>query len=90
VYGWVWRKLPGPWPVRTLEALGLFFAVCALLVVVVFPWVEPQLPFSDNVVDGSGTSPEATDPAATAPAAPTPSLPTPGTGDGSGPLPGDG
>jgi hypothetical protein len=62
LYGWLWRRLPGPWPVRALEALGLFVAVCALLITVVFPWIEPQLPFSDNVVDGSVPTAPATDP----------------------------
>ena len=84
MYGWLWRRLPGPWPVRALEALGLAFAVCALLIVVVFPWVEPKLPFSDNVVDGSGGSA----PASTAPATPV-TTPPPAPGGSSG-LAGDG
>jgi hypothetical protein len=90
LYGWLWRKLPGPWPVRTLEALLLIAAVCTLLITVVFPWVEPQLPFSDNVVDGGvPTSPTGTSPAGTEQAGTgtTPAPVTGGTDDG---LAGDG
>lgn len=53
MYGWLWRTLPGGWPLKTLQSLVLFFGVCVVLLLVVFPWVEPKLPFSDNVVDGS-------------------------------------
>ena len=47
----MWRKLPGPWPVKALEALVAFGAVVVLLFTVVFPWVEPRLPFNDVTVD---------------------------------------
>lgn len=67
MYGWLWRKLPGRWPVKLLEALVLTAAICLLLVAVVFPWIEPKLPFSENTVDGSGGSSSTTDPGATAP-----------------------
>ncbi|MCW2684767.1 MAG: uncharacterized protein JWP33_2680, partial [Blastococcus sp.] len=36
---------------RALQALVLLLAVCALLLFVVFPWVEPRLPFNDVTVD---------------------------------------
>jgi hypothetical protein len=49
----MWRKLPGPWPVKLLEALVAFAAVVVLLFTVVFPWIEPRLPFNDVTVDGS-------------------------------------
>jgi len=51
VYAWMWRKLPGPWPVKALEALLAFAAVVLLLFTVVFPWLEPRLPFNDVTVD---------------------------------------
>ena len=55
MYAWLWRHLPGPLPVRLLLALALVLAVVALLLHVVFPAVDPLLPFSDNTVgDGSG------------------------------------
>lgn len=47
MYAWIWRQLPGPTAVRVLEALVLVAAVVALLLFVVFPWVDPRLPFND-------------------------------------------
>jgi hypothetical protein len=51
VYGWIWRHLPGPTASKTVLALVLVLAVVALLLFVVFPWVEPRLPFNDVTVD---------------------------------------
>ncbi|WP_198597958.1 hypothetical protein [Blastococcus atacamensis] len=51
MYGWIWRHLPGGTGLKTLQALVLVAAVCALLLFVVFPWVEPHLPFNDVTVD---------------------------------------
>jgi hypothetical protein len=56
VYAWMWRKLPGPWPVKLIEALVAFAAVVLLLFTVVFPWLEPRLPFNDVTVDDTPTS----------------------------------
>ncbi|MBQ6640928.1 MAG: hypothetical protein IJH84_07815 [Saccharopolyspora sp.] len=47
MYAWVWRQLPGPLGVKIAEAVLLVLAVIALLLFVVFPWLEPKLPFSD-------------------------------------------
>jgi hypothetical protein len=47
VYGWIWRHLPGTTAVRVVEALLLVAAVVALLLFVMFPWIEPQLPYND-------------------------------------------
>ncbi|MEJ2852479.1 MULTISPECIES: hypothetical protein [unclassified Saccharothrix] len=47
MYGWIWRHLPGPLPVRVLEATVLVAGVVALLLFVVFPWIEPKLPFNN-------------------------------------------
>lgn len=47
MYGWIWRHLPGPFAVRFTTALVLVAAVVALLMLVVFPWLEPKLPFND-------------------------------------------
>lgn len=46
MYSWIWRHLPGTPALRVLQALVLVAAVVALLLYVVFPWVEPQLPFN--------------------------------------------
>jgi hypothetical protein len=46
MYGWIWRHLPGPRAIKVVEALLLIAAVTALLLLVVFPWAEPRLPFN--------------------------------------------
>ena len=51
MYGWIWRTLPGGRPAKTLGALLLIVLVVLLLLFVVFPAVEPLLPFSDVTVD---------------------------------------
>ncbi|MDR7301997.1 hypothetical protein [Haloactinomyces albus] len=47
MYAWIWRKLPGTVAVKFVEAVLLGAAVVALLLFVVFPWIEPALPFTD-------------------------------------------
>jgi hypothetical protein len=47
MYGWIWRHLPGPVAVRVVLALALAVGVVALLMLVVFPWAEPLLPFNN-------------------------------------------
>lgn len=51
MYAWIWRHLPGPTAARLGLALALFLAVVAVLFFVVFPWLEPYLPF-DRVTTG--------------------------------------
>jgi FlaA1/EpsC-like NDP-sugar epimerase len=46
MYSWIWRHLPGSRALKLLQALVLIGAVLVLLMLVVFPWVEPQLPFN--------------------------------------------
>jgi hypothetical protein len=55
VYAWMWRKLPGPAPVKALEALLGLVVVTLLLFTVVFPWLDPRLPL-DDVTVGPGTT----------------------------------
>jgi hypothetical protein len=50
MYAWIWRSLPGGTRSKALLALLLALAVVALLLFVVFPWVEPRLPFNDVTV----------------------------------------
>ncbi|WP_369132315.1 hypothetical protein [Modestobacter sp. I12A-02662] len=52
MYGWIWRHLPGGPASRTAIAVVLVLTVCALLLLVVFPWVEPRLPWGDVTVGG--------------------------------------
>ena len=51
VYPWLWRHLPGNTWTKMAAALVLLTAVLALLFFVVFPWVEPRLPFNEVTVD---------------------------------------
>jgi hypothetical protein len=51
MYAWIWRRLPGGTRTRILLAIVLALAVVALLMFVVFPWVEPRLPFNQVTVD---------------------------------------
>lgn len=47
MYAWIWRHLPGPIAARVALAAVLVLGVIAVLFLVVFPWLEPLLPFSD-------------------------------------------
>ncbi len=46
MYSWIWRHLPGSRAMKLLEATLLAAAVVALLLLVVFPWADPRLPFN--------------------------------------------
>ena len=49
-YGLVWRLLPGPKPVKVIEALVLVLAVVAVLFTWVFPQLAPLMPFNETTV----------------------------------------
>jgi hypothetical protein len=46
MYGWIWRHLPGGRGTKAIVSVLVVLGVCALLLFVVFPWVEPRLPFN--------------------------------------------
>jgi len=46
MYGWIWRHLPGPFAARLTLAVVLVLGIVALLMFVIFPWIEPLLPFN--------------------------------------------
>jgi hypothetical protein len=50
MYTWIWRHLPGPVAAKAFAALVLIAAVSALLLFVVFPHVEPLLPFTNVTI----------------------------------------
>jgi hypothetical protein len=52
MYTWIWRHLPGPLSIRLVQVLFLIAAVSALLLFVIFPWIEPHLPISQVTVSG--------------------------------------
>ncbi|WP_186382367.1 hypothetical protein [Amycolatopsis rhizosphaerae] len=47
MYGWIWRHLPGPVAAKLFLAIVLVAGVVALLLFVVFPWLDPLLPFNN-------------------------------------------
>ncbi|PRZ42767.1 hypothetical protein CLV47_104113 [Antricoccus suffuscus] len=51
MYTWLWRKLPGGLPLKLLQVLILFLAVTALLFFVIFPWIEPLMPYNNVTVN---------------------------------------
>jgi hypothetical protein len=51
MYGWIWRMMPGGLPGKVLGSAVLIGLVVAVLLFVVFPWVEPRLPFNDVTVN---------------------------------------
>ncbi|MFF0144466.1 hypothetical protein ATK36_3358 [Amycolatopsis sulphurea] len=51
MYGWIWRHLPGPFAAKLGIAIVLVLGVVALLMFVVFPWLDPLLPFNDVSVN---------------------------------------
>jgi hypothetical protein len=52
MYVWIWRQLPGNLALKLTGVLVLFLAVAALLLFVIFPWIEPHLPISQVTVPG--------------------------------------
>lgn len=51
MYAALWRLLPGPTPVKVVEALALVGLLVWVLLGWVFPAVEPMLPF-DRITVG--------------------------------------
>ncbi|WP_192796017.1 hypothetical protein [Corynebacterium sp. 11A] len=47
MYGWIWRLLPGPWPVKLILLIALLVGVFFLLMNLVFPMISPLLPYND-------------------------------------------
>lgn len=50
MYGWIWRRLPGPVLVRALLAVLMVLVVLAICFEWVFPAAAPLVPFNDNTV----------------------------------------
>lgn len=47
MYGWIWRSMPfGPWG-KLLGSLALLASVVILLWFVLFPIIEPIMPFNN-------------------------------------------
>ncbi|GIG41392.1 hypothetical protein ACFFGJ_17035 [Cellulomonas phragmiteti] len=50
MYGWLWRHLPGPAPVRVLLSAVLAAAVLAACFLWVYPAIAPFMPFNETTV----------------------------------------
>jgi hypothetical protein len=50
MYGTLWRRLPGPWPVKVLLSLVLVLIVVAVCFLWLFPAIAPYMPFNENSV----------------------------------------
>ena len=50
MYSWVWRHLPGPWPVRLLIFMVMLAAIVFALFMWAFPWAEDALNITDVTV----------------------------------------
>ena len=50
MYVWIWRHLPGNLAFKLVGVLILLLAVVALLMFVIFPWIEPHLPINQVTV----------------------------------------
>lgn len=59
MYVWIWRHLPGPLALRLVQVLVLLAGVVAVLFLVVFPAVEPLLPYQDVTVSTTEPTPSA-------------------------------
>jgi hypothetical protein len=51
VYGAMWRNLPGGPAGKLASCTALLLVALALLFYVIFPWVEPRLPWNDVTVN---------------------------------------
>ena len=56
MYVWIWRTLPGSWAAKLAGSLLLLVGALAALFLVVFPFVEPRLPWNNVNVDRPTTS----------------------------------
>ena len=74
MYSWIWRHLPFGRLGRALTSLVLVTGVAMLLWYVIFPAIEPRLPFNDGQLDTSQTG---------SPAPGVPGEPAPNPADGS-------
>jgi hypothetical protein len=50
MYTWIWRHLPGVFALKLLQTFILLAGVCAVLLFVVFPAIEPHLPINHVTV----------------------------------------
>jgi hypothetical protein len=54
MYVWIWRRLPGNLTLKLAGLLVLLLAITALLMFVIFPWLDPHLPINQVTVPRRG------------------------------------
>jgi hypothetical protein len=52
MYVWIWRHLPGPITAKLGQTLILLVLVVALLLFVIFPFLDAHLPITQVTVGG--------------------------------------
>jgi len=57
MYAWIWRRIPFGLRGKLTASTLAVAVVTALLWFVVFPVVEPIMPFNDGQIDGTGQVP---------------------------------
>lgn len=50
MYAYLWRSLPGPWPIKTALLTVLLSALVLLLMEITFPWISAQMPYTNVTV----------------------------------------
>jgi hypothetical protein len=51
IYGALWRALPGPRPVRVVQAVVLVLAAVVFCLLWLFPRIAPHMPFNETTVE---------------------------------------
>jgi hypothetical protein len=51
MYGWIFRRLPGPLWLRLVTALVLLAGGLVLMVQFLFPWMSQFTQFTDSTID---------------------------------------
>lgn len=75
MYAALWRRIPGGLPGRLAGMFGLLLTALALLFFVIFPVVEPHLPWNDVTVNTPPLSSQpSAAPVSSAPASLSPSV----------------
>lgn len=57
MYAWIFRKLPGPLWLRTIQATLLIALAVLALMNYVFPWASQYSPWTDSTVAGAELQP---------------------------------
>ncbi len=52
MYRWLWQHLPGGATTKAVSAAILAIAAAALLWLIIFPWITPQLPLDRVMPSG--------------------------------------